>query len=98
MAFDMFDHPIYAQRKYFIQEITGLDDVFDLLNEWPQDGRDIVYEVILNACKKAASGQLPAQAVADNVRRFLKKHGILADVKDVPMDLRQANDRNAFDI
>ncbi|WP_261322038.1 hypothetical protein [Rhizobium leguminosarum] len=29
MALDTFEHPIYAQRKYFVQEIAGLDDVFD---------------------------------------------------------------------
>jgi len=40
MAFETFDRPIYAQRKHFIQEIAGLDDVFDFLDEWPQDSRD----------------------------------------------------------
>lgn len=94
MAFETFDSPIYAQRKHFIQEIAGLDDVFDFLDEWPQDSRDIVYEVIVDACRKAASGQLPVQAVAENFRRFLKKHNMLADVKEVPSHLRQAQDRN----
>ena len=94
MAFETFDSPIYAQQKHFIQEIARLDDVFDFLDEWPQDSRDIVYEVIVDACRKAASGQLPAQAVAENFRRFLKKHRMLADVKDVPSHLRQNQDRN----
>nr|WP_313903139.1 DUF982 domain-containing protein [Rhizobium leguminosarum] len=66
----------------------------DLLDEWPQNNRDIVYEVMLDACRKAASGQLPAQAVADNFRRFLKKRGILADIKDAPSHLRPARDRS----
>lgn len=94
MALETFDHPIYAQHRHFIQEITGLDDVFDFLEEWPQDSRDIVYEVIVDACRKAASGQLPVQAVAENFRRFLKKHNMLADVKEVPSNLRHAQDRN----
>ena len=95
MAFEMFEQPIYVQRKHYIEEITGLDDVFDFLDEWPQDRRDLVYEVMVDACRKAASGQLPAQAVADNFRRFLKRHGKLADVQDVPLHLRQANEQNA---
>jgi len=94
MAFETFDRPIYAQRKHFIQEIAGLDDVFDFLDEWPQNSRDIVYEVIVEACRKAASGQLPVQAVAENFRRFLKKHNMLADAKEVPSHLRQAQDRS----
>jgi circadian clock protein KaiC len=98
MAFETFDRPIYAQRKHFIQELTGLDDAFDFLDEWPRDKRDLVYNVIVSACRKAASGQLPAQAVAENFRRFLKRHGMLAEIKDVPPHLRQGNDRNASGI
>ncbi|OBZ92208.1 hypothetical protein ADU59_28150 [Pararhizobium polonicum] len=93
MAFETFEHPIYAQRKHFIQEITGLDDVFDFLDEWPQDRHDLVYEVMVNACRKAASGQLPFQAVAENFRRFLQRHGMLAEVEDVPLHPRQTNSR-----
>jgi hypothetical protein len=40
----LFDRPIYAQRKHFIHEIASLGDVFDFLDDWPQDSRDIVYE------------------------------------------------------
>jgi hypothetical protein len=95
MAFETFEQPIYVQRKHHIEEITGLDDVFDFLDEWPQDRRDLVYEVMVDACRKAASGQLPTQAIADNFRRFLKRHGKLADIKDVPLHLRPANEQNA---
>jgi hypothetical protein len=95
MAFEMFEQPIYVQRTHYIEEITGLDDVLDFLDELPQDRRGLVYEVMVDACRKAASGQLPAQAVADDFRRFLKRHGKLADVKDVPLHLRQTNVQNA---
>lgn len=98
MAFETFHRPIYAQWKHFIQEIAGLDDVFDFLDEWPQDSRDIVYEVIVDACRKTASGQLPAQAFAENFRRFLRKHNMLVDVDDVPSHLRQAQDRNVSSV
>ncbi|WP_332302825.1 DUF982 domain-containing protein [Rhizobium sp. GR12] len=95
MAFETFAEPIYVQRMHYIEEITGLDDVFDFLDEWPQEMRDLVYEVMVDACRKAACGQLPAQAIADNFRRFLKRHGKLADIKDVPLHLRRANEQNA---
>ncbi|ASR07506.1 DUF982 domain-containing protein [Rhizobium leguminosarum bv. viciae] len=98
MALDTFEHPIYAQRKYFVQEIAGLDDVFDFLDEWPQEKRDITYEVMLDACRKAANRQLPASVVAANFSRFLKKHGKLADVEDVPLHLRRVSDRNVSGI
>ena len=32
MLLTLFDKPLYAQRRYFVQEITGLDDVFDFLD------------------------------------------------------------------
>lgn len=94
MAFETFDRPIYVQRKYFIQEINGLDDVFDFLEEWPEDKRDLIYEVMVAACRKAAAGQLPAQAVAHNFERFLKKHGKLANLEDATSRLLKASDRN----
>ncbi|AHF82897.1 hypothetical protein RLEG3_14195 [Rhizobium leguminosarum bv. trifolii WSM1689] len=98
MALDIFEHPIYAQRKYFVQEIAGLDDVFDFLDEWPQEKRDITYEVMLDACRKAANRQLPASVVAANFSRFLKKHGKLAEIEDVPTHLRRVSDRNVSGI
>ncbi len=33
MLLAQFDKPLYAQRRYFVQEITGLDDVFDFLDD-----------------------------------------------------------------
>ncbi|MBY5358745.1 DUF982 domain-containing protein [Rhizobium leguminosarum] len=98
MALDIFEHPIYAQRKYFVQEVAGLDDVFDFLDEWPQEKRDVTYEVMLDACRKAANRQLPASVVAANFSRFLKKHGKLADIEDVPLHLRRVSDRNVSGI
>nr|WP_082728438.1 DUF982 domain-containing protein [Rhizobium altiplani] len=56
MALDLFDSPLFAQRKYFMQEITGLDDAFDLLDEWPTEQRDLSYETVLRVCRDAAAG------------------------------------------
>ncbi|MBY5354540.1 DUF982 domain-containing protein [Rhizobium leguminosarum] len=98
MALDTFEHPIYAQRKYFVQEIAGLDDLFDFLDEWPEEKRDVTYEVMLDACQKAANRQLPASVVEANFSRFLRTHGKLADIEDVPPHLRRVSDRNVSEI
>jgi hypothetical protein len=66
MALGLFDRPIYAQRKYFIQEITGLDEVFDFLDEWPEEIRNVAYEVMVDACRKAANCALPVAVVHEN--------------------------------
>ncbi len=47
MLLALFDKPIYAQRRYFVQEVAGLNDVFDYLDEWPQAKRNLAYETLL---------------------------------------------------
>lgn len=94
MALATFDRPVYAQHKHFVQEITGLDDVFDFLDEWPQEKRNLAYEVMMDACRKAANRELPVSVVSENFRRFLKQNGMLAQIDTMPKPLRQGNDRN----
>gem|GEM_PF-3931489 len=36
MLLAQFEKPVYAQRRYFVQEITGLDDVFDFSRRMAQ--------------------------------------------------------------
>ncbi len=79
MTPELFDHPLYAHRKYFVQAITSLKEVFDCLDEWPEEKRDVRYDVMLKACRRALDGELPVSVIADNFRRFLKHHGKLAD-------------------
>ena len=85
----LFDKPIYAQRRYFVQEITGLDDVFDFLDEWPQEKRNLAYETLVRYCREAANGRWPINAVRENFRVFLKQNGKLAELEDVPAHLRR---------
>jgi hypothetical protein len=56
MLLAQFDKPVYAQRRYFVQEITGLDDVFDFLDEWPREKRNLAYETLVRYCREAANG------------------------------------------
>jgi len=59
----VFDKPLYARRRYFVQEINGLIDVFYFLDAWPQEKRDLVYQTLARYCHEAASGRLPIYAV-----------------------------------
>ncbi len=47
MALGSFNSPLFVQRKHFIQEIAGLDDAFDLLDEWPEDQRNMAFDAVV---------------------------------------------------
>ncbi|MGR9170617.1 MULTISPECIES: DUF982 domain-containing protein [Rhizobium] len=83
MASNLFDRPLFVKRKCFIQEIECLDDIFDFLEDWPEEKRDITCEAILEACRDAVAGRFPPDAVRDNFERFLKKNGMLAEIEDI---------------
>lgn len=92
MLLAQFDKPIYAQRRYFVQEITGLDDVFDFLDEWPREKRNLAYETLVRCCREAANGHWPTDAVRENLRIFLQQNNKLAELEDVPPHLRRSTD------
>jgi hypothetical protein len=94
MARALFVHPIYLRDKHFIQEITSLDDAFDFLEEWPEERRDLIYEMAVKACREAYCGRFPLEAAEKTLRRFAQKAGILSDVEDVPVWRTRTTDRN----
>ncbi|MEQ1406053.1 DUF982 domain-containing protein [Neorhizobium sp. Rsf11] len=83
MAGNLFDRPLFVKRKHFIQEIGCLDDIFDFLEDWPEEKRDITYETTLGACRDAVAGRFPPDVVRDNFERFLQKNGMLAEIEDI---------------
>lgn len=85
MALDLFNAPIFAQRKHFIQEIAGLDDVFDFLDEWPASKRDLTYETVMKVVREAACRERPVAVAAERFRQFLKSHDQFVSVEDVPV-------------
>ena len=89
MRADLFDRPVFMRRRFFIQEVRCLEDVCDLLEEWPEDGRDLTHEALLSACYKAAAGSFPMLAIRENFERFLKRHGKLAEGLDEHPVLRR---------
>ena len=94
MANTLFDAPLFLRRRYYIQELICLEDVFDFLDEWPEDERDTSYEVLEKACRMAAQGIFPLPAIRENLRRFLIKRNILADIDEVPIVAKRPSDRN----
>lgn len=94
MANTLFDSPLFVKRARYIQELGSLEDVFDLLDDWPAEKMDSTYEVLLKACRMAAQGVFPLPAIRENVRRFLIKQGMLANIDEVPLLTKRTTDRN----
>jgi circadian clock protein KaiC len=94
MANTLFDAPLFLKTRHYIQEIASLEDVFDVLDEWPDDERDATYEVLERACRMAAQGIFPLTAIRENVRRFLIKRNRLANIEEVPVAARRRSDNN----
>ncbi|TCL63276.1 DUF982 domain-containing protein [Rhizobium sp. BK251] len=94
MAPSFFDRAVYVQRSHFIDEITCLEEAFDLLDDWPHERRDLAYETLYRACRKAAQGAFPLSAVRENFERFVKKSGMLAEVGGVSSFFVMARNRN----
>lgn len=80
----LFDRPIFVDRKYFFEEICSVEDIAEFLEGWPSDRRDLAFETLEHACHEASEGRFPAEALAENFRRFIKRAGMLAEVEDVP--------------
>jgi hypothetical protein len=91
----MLDRPLFVKHARYIQELASLDDVFDFLDEWPAYKRGDTYEVLMKACRMAAQGIFPISAIRENVRRFLIKERVLANIEEVPLLMaKRPTDRN----
>ncbi|NLR97247.1 DUF982 domain-containing protein [Rhizobium sp. P38BS-XIX] len=94
MASTLFDAPLFLKKKHYIQELASLEDVFDFLDTWPQAERDTTHEVLVKACHMAAQGIFPLPAIRENLRRFLLKRNLLANIEEVPLMTKGLTDRN----
>lgn len=94
MANTLFDSPLFVKRARYVQELGSLEDVFDLLDDWPAEKRDATYEILAKACRMADQGIFPLPAIRENVRRFLLKQGVLTNLEEVPPGSRRTADRN----
>ncbi len=94
MANTLFDAPLFLKKRYYIQELASLEDALDVLEEWPEDDRDTTFEVLEKACRMAAQGIFPLPAVRENLRRFLIKRHMLANIEELPIVAKRNSDRN----
>lgn len=81
MRANQFEQPVFMERRFFIEEVGCLEDVFDALEEWPENERDVAHEAMLRACHKAETGTFPISAVRENFERFLKRQGKLVQTQ-----------------
>lgn len=93
MAKTPLDAPLFLKKKHYIQELACLEDVLDFLDNWPQDERDTAFEVLVKACHMAAQGIFPMPAIRENLRRFLLKRHLLANIEEVPIMAERGTDR-----
>ncbi|MDI7861904.1 DUF982 domain-containing protein [Rhizobiaceae bacterium n13] len=84
MADMLFDSPVFVVRGGCVQEVAGLDDAFALLDDWPEDRQDMVFEVVYKACRDAYVGLLPLSVSEQTFRQFSKRVGILYRVEEIP--------------
>jgi hypothetical protein len=63
-----FDSPLFVKMLGYVQELASLEDVFDLLDGWPDDNRGDAYCILLKLADKPPkacfrcrrSGRIPA--------------------------------------
>ncbi|KQV81868.1 DUF982 domain-containing protein [Rhizobium sp. Root1220] len=84
MAPLFFDRAAYVRRTSSIEEIACLEEVFDFLDEWPEERRDLAYDTLHAACRKAANGSFPLEAIRRNFELFAKRAGLLVEIESVP--------------
>jgi predicted protein tyrosine phosphatase len=94
MAPSYFDRAVYVQNLHFIDEVTCLEEVFDFLDKWPEQRRDIAYHALYGACRRAANGSFPLDAIRENFERFVKRAGLVAEVQEIPAFRFLDRDRN----
>lgn len=94
MANTQLGAPLFLKKSHYIQELACLEDVFDFLDNWPEDERDTTYEVLVKACHMAEQGIFPLPAIRENLRRFLLKRHLLANIEEVPIVAERSTDRN----
>jgi len=93
MTSTLFDRPLFVKKDRYIEQLASLEDVLDLLEEWPMEKRGVTYDVISKACRMAAQGVFPLTSLRENIRRFLIKERILANIEEATLVPMRTNDR-----
>ena len=94
MAPSFFDRAAYVRGRHFIEEIACLEEVFDFLDEWPEEHRDLADHTLYGACRRAANGSFPLEAIRENFERFTQRAGLLVEIEEVPSIFALDRNRN----
>lgn len=74
----LFDSPVFVRDGYYlVQEIAGVEDAIDFLQEWPENDRDVIYETTWRTCCDAHNGFKPISVAHNALEVFAKKRNIL---------------------
>jgi len=74
----LFESPVFVRvGNYLVQEIAGLEDAIDFLHEWPENDRDVIYEITWKTCCDAQNGFKPISVVRNAIEGFAKRRKIL---------------------
>ena len=78
MSDRLFDRPVFVKDgNHLIQEIACIEDAIDFLYEWPEEHRDVIYEVTWKTCCDAQNGIKPVRVARDAFEGFARKRKIL---------------------
>ncbi|MDI6028895.1 DUF982 domain-containing protein [Corticibacterium sp. UT-5YL-CI-8] len=76
----VFEQPIFVEDSaHIVREIACLGAALDFLEEWPEDRRDMIFDVVLRACYDVNDGKKPISVAQKAIEGFAKRKGILVD-------------------
>lgn len=92
MSDRLFDPPVFIKGgKYLIQEVAGLEDAIDVLEAWPDERRDLIYDTVLKACHGALDGRRPTRVARNAFAAFARRAGILEETGTVTAWMRSVD-------
>lgn len=84
MSDGLFDPPVFVKiRKHLVQQVVSISEAIDVLDEWPADKRDVLYETVRRACFEAQDGLRPVEVARKAFTRFAERAGMTADPKEI---------------
>ncbi|MBA8840867.1 DUF982 domain-containing protein [Ochrobactrum sp. RH2CCR150] len=95
MSEHLFDRPVFVEKSSdLVLEIVGIEDAIDFLFEWPEEDRDVIYQMTWKACCDAHNGLKPSSVARHAFEGFVKRRNILESPK-LDMSWMAANDGDA---
>jgi hypothetical protein len=82
MSDRLLDRPFFVKDgEYLVQEIVSIEDPIDFLYEWPEEHRDVIYEVTWKTCCNAQNDVKPVRVARDAFEGFARKCNLLEQLE-----------------